>query len=149
MRIHRGWNGLVRRRITRAAGRTRGVVSSDSHLWLVLGFQVAAGISPVCECPSGSAADEARPIGVGGIYRVRRVSCAGPRNRHDLAVLGGLLSVAMSSPCNGGEAGIARGATAVFVIVLRRVNAKWNTLDLVFLSDRRLRARRPSSRSAS
>src|SRR5258708_23096049 len=91
------------------------MVPSDSHLWLVLGFQVAAGTGPLCEQPPGSAVDEARSNGVGGIHRVCCVSCAGPRTWHDSALLGGIVFVALPSLRAGGEAGIARGATAFFV----------------------------------
>src|SRR6267143_2672803 len=91
------------------------MVPSDSHLWLVLGFQVAAGTGPLCEQPPGSAVDEARSNGVGGIHRVCCVSCSGPRTWHDSALLGGIVFVALPSFCAGGAAGAPRGATAFFV----------------------------------
>src|SRR6266850_1030097 len=45
------------RRLSREAA-ARGLVSSDSSLWVVLGLQVAARAGPVRELPSASSVDE-------------------------------------------------------------------------------------------
>src|SRR5216684_7640085 len=91
------------------------MVSSDSRLRLVLGFQMAAGTGTICEQPSGNAADAARSNGVGHFYRVCCVSCFGPWSRHDSALLGGIVFVEMPALCAGRAAGIARRPTAFFV----------------------------------
>src|SRR5882762_2092427 len=111
---------------------------------------MAAGTGPLCEQPPGSAVDEDRSKGVGGIHRVSCVSCAGPRTWHEYDLLGGKVFVALHSLCACCAAGSFRVVTSFFVnIALMILNAKRDTLDLIILLNRKLCAHRTSSRSGS
>src|SRR5882762_1232042 len=103
---------------------SRGLVSSDSTLRVVLGLQVAARAGPLCELSSSRSVDETGQDWSSSLRRLCCVPGAESRVWHDLAVLVRVAFVALPSLRSVGAAGFLRRPTAIFVkFILRRANA--------------------------